>query len=131
MFGLGKRAALIKELVEARFVLQGQDSLDARLHVKSLGSFAAMSLPKATILTILECAIKAHKQGTQLSFALDRIERQRRIRAADPVTYREILQFSTHDPAESLVAYCKCRINCESKNVSLTLDEIQKLIGIA
>lgn len=131
MFGFGKRVALIKELVERRLVLQGDDSLNARLYVKQLGRFATMGLPEATIVTVLETALKAHKQGVPLKYALDRIEKQRRIRGSVPSVYSEILELSDQDAANALVAYCKYRIDYESQGVSLTTDEINELISIA
>lgn len=132
MFGLGKRVALIKELVEKRLVLQGRDSLDARLFVKSLGKFATMSLPEATIVTVLETALKAQKQGVPFNFALDRLEKQRRLHGSVPSVYNEILELSHQDAASALVAYCKYRIDYEAPpGTSLTSDEITELISIA
>jgi hypothetical protein len=60
MFGFGrgqKRNALVKEMVETRLRLRGQDEVQNRLFIKSLGTFAAMSLPEATIAAIIEAAV--------------------------------------------------------------------------
>lgn len=132
MFGMGKKTALIKELVETRLVMRGLDSIDARLFIKSLGSFAAMSLPEATIVIVMESLIIANKKGVPSRLAFERLENTRRMFKSDSDRFQAILSLSDTNDAEAFINYCVYRTEIEAKNdVKLSADEIKQLALIA
>lgn len=138
MFGFGKmskRVALIKELVEQRFKLRGQDNIESRLFVKSLGTLNSMSLPEATLVTILEAAIVGQSKGLMLRDALLKQESLRRLKGSDQEKFAEIIELSVGpNPAIALALYCRYRLCMESNNKGISPlddDEIMHMLPIA
>ena len=138
MFGFkyGKRAALTKELLETRLKMRGQDSVQARVYVKSIGTLASMSFPEATVVSIIEAAIVGHKKGVMLRDVLLRQENLRsRLGGSNPGTFSKIVQMSVSDnAAEALFEYIRYQLTLSSQknpNSWLSEDELLHLIPIA
>ncbi len=108
--------------------MRGLDSIDARLFIKSLGSFAAMSLPEATIVIVMESLILAHKKGVPSRLTFERLENTRRMFKSDLHRFEAILLLSDTNDAEACINYCVYRTEIEAKNdVKLIADEIKQL----
>lgn len=138
MFGFGKggkRVALVKELVETRLRLRGQDEIQSRLFVKSLGTLSAMSLPEGTIVSIIEAAVDGQKKGVLLKDVLMRQETLRRMLGSDPSHFEAILAESAGpNPAGALMKYCQYRNGLEAMrnpNAFLNEEELMALLPIA
>ncbi len=138
MFGFGrgnKRVALVKELVETRLRLRGQDEIQSRLFVKSLGTFSAMSLPEGTIVSIIEAAVDGQSKGVLLKDVLMRQEALRRMTGSDPACFAAILAKTVGaNPAGALSDYCRYRVGLETTknpNAFLNEEELMTLLPIA
>ena len=128
-----KRIALIKEMIEVRLKHRGVDSVQARLSVKALGSFSAMSMPEATIVTVLEGIKAAYRRGTPLAHELIRIEKQRYRSGHDGLWFDEILALNHNEnPGATFIDFLYYRNQMEApENGKLTKDEVNFLVEIA
>jgi hypothetical protein len=94
-----------------------------------------MSLPEATIVTIIEAALDGHSKGVLLKDVLMRQESMRRMTGADPDYFATILAESIGpNPAGALTDYCRYRIAIEARknpNAHISDEELMNLIPIA
>jgi hypothetical protein len=133
MFGMKRRAALIKKLVEIRLLKRNNDS-EAEVHavVNSLGPMELMNMPEALIVTVLEFANSALKQGAPVKAALGRQERLRKTLRSDSNRFQAIMALSETDPSEAIIQYIVYRIELEAKYPGiLTHEEVSHLAAIA
>jgi hypothetical protein len=116
--------------------MRGQDSVQARVYVKSIGTLASMSLPEATVVSIIEAAVVGHKKGVMLRDVLLRQENLRsRLGGSNPETFSKIVQMSVSDnAAQALFEYIRYQLTLSSQknpNSWLSDEELLHLIPIA
>lgn len=111
------------ELVEHRLRLIGVDDLHIRLQLKQMGFFKLMTLPEATIVTVVEIAMTNQKNGQLLHHTLEKIEKQRKLSGQNQDLFQRILgQAIGANPAQALVSYCLYRIKMENNDAAQYFD---------
>jgi|TARA_B100000780_G_C20964395_1_gene385001 hypothetical protein len=131
MFGIGKRNALVRELLEQRMRASGFDDMNARLKVKALGTFKLMGVPEGTIVNILETVIREQNRGELLVNIIKGIENKRRRLGGIPRDFNNILQKSIgQNPSEAVFEFCAYRVEVEHYGV-MDFDQVTDAVNQA
>jgi len=129
MFGISRRNALIRELLEQRMRTSGFDDMSARLKVKEMGYFELKGSPEATIISILDDIIGEQRRNVPLVETIKRIEKNRRV-SGNPA-FNEILRMvNVYEFKVVVSGYCGYRVIVEHHGV-MTSDQIRAAVLIA
>jgi hypothetical protein len=130
MFGIGKRNALVRELLEQRMRASGFDDMSARLKVKEMGTFKLMGVPEGTIVNILETIIREQSRGVLLVDIIKGIENTRRRTGGMPTEFNAILRKAIgSNPSDAVYEYCAYRMVVEHygvMDVNQVVDAVNK-----
>ena len=131
MCGLGKRNALVRELLEQRMRASGFDDMGARLKVKEMGTFKLMGVPEGTLVNILETIIREQSRGALLVDIIKGIENRRRRAGGMPAEFNDILRETIGpNPANAVYLFCEYRMVVEHYGV-MDADQVAEAINIA
>lgn len=130
MFGIKKRNALIRELIEWRMADSGFDDLSSRLKTKELSFLQIMGTPESTIVNIIETIIIYNNRSIPLHEALEKLERKRGRIGRMPTEFNDIRNLSIHNAEAAVFLYCVYRVEVEHYGVMST-EQVDYVFSVA